>query len=154
MKATRNFWPLGIVLAFVLFIGGTAGLIVLASTQKTDLVSENYYEQEIQYQDRIESLARTKELEGRASVAYDSGRQRITLSLPAEHIRAKATGQIQLYRPSATSLDRRIPLAADTNGIQVLDVSGLPKGLWKLRLAWNAAELDYFLDETIVIGAK
>jgi hypothetical protein len=50
MKSNRNLWPWAIVLTFVLFISGTVSLVVMACSQKVELVSQNYYEQELQFQ--------------------------------------------------------------------------------------------------------
>jgi hypothetical protein len=151
MKTNLNLWPYGILLTFVLFISGTAGLIVLAATQKTDLVSNNYYEQEIKYQTRIDSLARAKQLDHPASVACDPSGKHILISLSSFE-KDKTTGTIQLYRPSAAGMDRQLKLEPDANGVQTLDASGLQKGLWKVRVSWNVNGQDYFLDEKIVIA--
>jgi nitrogen fixation protein FixH len=151
MKPTRNLWPYGIIATFVVFISGTLGLIVLASTQKVDLVSKNYYEQEIKYQTRMDDLDRTKQLG--ATATYNTADKRITISLPAEHAGKMIAGQIQLYRPSAARLDQRLKLEPDARGIQTLDASVLQSGLWKIRVAWNVAGQDYFLDQKIVIGS-
>jgi nitrogen fixation protein FixH len=153
MTPGRNYWPLGILLAFALFILGTAGLIVLAASQRSDLVSDNYYEQEIQYQARMDSLDRVRQLGTAASAAYDAKGGRILIALPAEHAGRPVTGQVQLYRPSAAGLDRQFKLEPDANGAQWLDATDLPRGLWKVRVAWRVEGQEYFLDQKIVIGA-
>jgi nitrogen fixation protein FixH len=152
MKATRNPWPLAIIAAFVIFISGTIGLIVMASSQKTDLVSANYYEQEIKYQGRIDSLARAKQLGGRVAVAFDAEHRRIILSFPAEQARSGLTGTIQLYRPSAPGLDRQITLEPDSLGMQCIDAAALPRGLWKVRASWTAEGREFFIDRPLVIS--
>ena len=43
MKNSRNLWPLGIIVTFSLFFAGTVSLVVMACSQKTDLVSADYY---------------------------------------------------------------------------------------------------------------
>ena len=45
MQTNRNLWPIGIVVVCALFVAGTVGLIVMACSQKVDLVSKDYYEQ-------------------------------------------------------------------------------------------------------------
>ena len=152
MKPNRSFWPYGIILTFVLFIGGTVSLIVFASSQQVDLVSPNYYEQELKYQQRIDGLDRAKQLGNRASVSYDATSQRLTVCVPAEQVREKLAGQIQLYRPSAAGLDRELKLSPDANGIQTIDSANLERGLWKVRVSWNAGGQDYFVDQKIIIG--
>lgn len=151
MKSTRNLWPFGIIAAFAIFIAGTAGLIVFASSQNHDLVSDNYYEQELRYQKRIESLDRTARLGANASVVYDSSRRRIVISLPADQAVEALSGQIHLYRPSAAGLDRQFKLAPDNRGIQHLNAASLQPGLWQVRVSWTVAKQDYYLDQRVVV---
>jgi nitrogen fixation protein FixH len=152
MNPTRNLWPLGIIAAFVIFISGTVGLIVMASSQKTDLISPNYYEQEIKYQGRIDSLARTEQLGSRAKIAFDAQHRRITISVPAEHVRSGLAGKIQLYRPSAPGLDRQFTLEPDSQGMQFIDAATLPRGFWKVRVSWTVEGREFFIDQPLVIG--
>jgi hypothetical protein len=151
MKPTRNLWPYGIIATFVIFISGTIGLIVMAAAQKVDLVSNNYYEQEIKYQTRMDDIERTKQLG--ATATYDATGRCIVILLPAEHAGKNVTGRIQLYRPSASGLDQQFRLEPNGNGVQRLNAVSLQNGLWRIRVAWNVAGHDYFLDRKIVVGA-
>lgn len=151
MKPTRNLWPLAIILTFVLFISGTIGLVVMASTQRVDLVSKNYYEQELKFQAQIDRSEHARHLSAPAKVAYDRSRRRITLTLPPEHAAHPVTGQIQLYRPSEADLDRQLRLQTDDHGSQSLDASHLKPGLWKIRLSWSVADEGFFSDQQLVI---
>jgi hypothetical protein len=153
MKETRNLWPLGIIVTLVLFASGTVGLIVMACSQKTELVSSNYYEQEIRYQTRIDSLGRAQQLGTRASVTYDAASRHITISLPAEQAR-RAAGQIQLYRPSAAGLDQELKLEPGPDGVQTLEAKDLLPGPWKVRVSWTVEGQEYLIDQKIVITAK
>ena len=149
MKASRNLWPAGIILTFVIFISGTIGLVVMACMHSTDLVNANYYDQEIKYQARIDSETRAQE--AGAKVAYDKLERHIVITLPATK---SVIGQIQLYRPSAAGLDKEYRLEPAANGIQTLDAAGLQPGLWKIRVSWNSDGRDYFLDQKIIIAAS
>ena len=149
MKPSRNFWPLGIILTFVVFISGTVGLVVMASMHSVDLVNANYYDQEIKYQARIDSEARAHD--AGATVSYDGTARHIVISVPAAQ---NVTGQIQLYRPSAAGLDQEFKLEPSATGIQTLDTSSLRPGLWKIRVSWSQDGRDYFLDQKVVITAS
>ena len=150
----RNFWPYGIISAFGCFFLGTIGLVVMACSQKTELVSNDYYEQEIKFQSHIDGVHRTDRLGSRASIAYDATSQRITISLPAEQVRQPMLGRIQLYRPSAAGLDRDVKLEPDAFGMQAIETTGLPSGLWIARVSWIANDKDFFIEQRIVIRAK
>jgi hypothetical protein len=152
MKSSRNLWPLGIIMTFVIFISGTVGLVVMACHHSVDLVSANYYEQEIKYQSRIDSQTRAQRLG--ASVVYDAADRHLVISLPASQATKNATGRIQLYRPSAAELDQEFKLEPAANGSQILDAAGWLRGLWKIRVSWNVEGQDYFLDQQILIGAS
>ena len=152
MKCSRNLWPYGLILTFVLFLAGTASLVVLACSQRVDLVSSNYYEQELKFQDQIDRLSRTQHLAARTAVAYDGAKKRITVSLPPGPTPPDVTGSIELYRPSAAGLDRQFDLKVDGNGIQSLDATSLLPGLWRIRVSWTANKQEYYIDQKLVIG--
>ncbi|HEY9509115.1 MAG TPA: FixH family protein [Verrucomicrobiae bacterium] len=147
----RNLWPWGIVLTFVIFISGTAGLIVLACQQNSDLVSANYYEDEVRFQTQIDRLQRARNLTSPAEIRYDAARREIIFTLPAEQVRTETHGNIQLYRPSAAGLDRSINLQPDAAGSQSLDAKALLPGLWEVRVLWTVNGLDYRVDQKIII---
>jgi hypothetical protein len=154
MKPPRNLWPPAIITTFALFFAGTVGLVVMACSQKVDLVSSDYYEQELKFQGRIDRVERTRQAAAQAAVAYDAARRCITVSLPADQARHQVTGLIELYRPSAAGLDRTVELAPDARGVQRLDAAGLAPGLWKVRVSWTVDHQDYFLDQKVVVAAK
>ena len=154
MKQPRNLWPYAIILTFVLFISGTVSLVVMACSQKVDLVSANYYEDEIKFQGQLDRLNRTRELGTQATVIYDAAQHEIAVTLPPQEVGKKIGGHIQLYRPSAAGLDREIDLHLDARGVQTVDATGLSPGLWKVRVAWTVDKQDYFIEKRIVIGAK
>jgi nitrogen fixation protein FixH len=154
MATSRNLWPLGIILTLGVFIAGTAGLIVMACSQRVELVSPDYYERELKFQGRIDQVERTHRAAGQASVAYDVAGKCITISLPAGQAGREISGRIELYRPSAAGLDRAMQLAPDVKGMQRLDAASLAPGLWKVRVSWTFERQDYFLDEKVVVGPK
>ena len=152
MKTSRNLWPLGIIVTFVLFFIGTVGLVVMAFSQKVDLVSADYYEQELKFQGRIDRVERTRHAATQATVAYDAASRCITVSLPPEQARLEVWGSIELYRPSAAGMDRAHK--PDANGTQRLDASAMAPGLWRVRVTWTAAKENYYLDQKVVVGPK
>ena len=152
MKSNRNLWPWGIVAFFVLFFAGMAVMVIIAATHRDHLVSETYYEQELKYQGQIDSAARAKS--SGASVALDAVGTSLIVTLPPAQVAQTISGAIELYRPSAPDLDRQFPLAPSADGTQKLDVSKFAAGLWVVRVKWNAAGQDYFLEQKITVARK
>ena len=154
MKLSHNPWPWAIVLTFVLFISGTVGLVVMACSQKVELVSPNYYEQELKFQGQLDRLNRTSRLAVPNVVNYDAAQRRLTITLPPEQARRAVRGRIQLYRPSESGLDRQLELRPDRSGLQAIDASALTPGLWKVRVSWTVDRQDFFVEQKLVLGPK
>jgi len=151
MKQQRNLWPLGITLTLILFTAGTAGLVVMAASNRVDLVSRDYYDQEIRFQEHIDRVKRTHEQGADAHVSFDAASRSVIVALPAQQIGRPASGRIQLYRPAASELDRELVFQPDTAGAQTIDAAGLSAGAWKVRLSWTCDRQDYFTEVKVVI---
>jgi nitrogen fixation protein FixH len=149
-----NPWPVSIIAFFSIAIMGCGTFIAFCSRHPADLITPNYYEEEVRYQGQIDRLNHTQQRAPLASAAYDNSTKHITISLPSDQIHASYTGQIQLYRPSAASLDRQLKLDLDSHGTQIIDASSLLPGLWKVRVSWTVENRDYFIDQPIVIPSR
>ena len=152
MKNQRNLWPLGIFATFGVFFAGMAGVVVIAATHREHLVNENYYEQELKFQEQIDSVGRAQK--SGATVAYDAGAGLVVIALPAAQRAQKIAGKIELYRPSDPKLDRELLLEPTADGTQTLNVSGLAAGLWSVRVKWAADGKNFFLEQKIAIAGK
>ena len=149
---TKNYWPLGLFVTFGLFFAGMATVVGIASTHREDLVNQNYYDQELKYQDQIDSVDRTQK--SGAAIAYEAGTGVVVITLPAAHLAQQLSGTIQLYRPSEPALDREFRLEPKAGGTQALDVSKLTGGLWSVRVKWVAGGENYFLEQKITFTGK
>ena len=110
MKTKFNPWPYGIILFFVLLFCGMATVVAIAATHRESMVSENYYEQELKFQDRIDSAARAQK--SGANIQLDAAAGKLLVAVPAAQLAQKFSGAIELYRPSASELDREFPFDA------------------------------------------
>ena len=149
MKPKFNPWPYGIIAFFGLLFCGLAGVVVIAATHRESMVSENYYEQELKYQEQIDSAVRAQK--SGARIQFDARAGKLTVAVPAGQAGRELAGAIEFYRPSSPALDRNVPLAPDAGGSQTVDVSKLATGLWQVRVKWIADGESYFLEQRIVI---
>lgn len=148
-----NPWPYAIITAIGLFVCGVVTLVVVASSDRTELVSKDYYEQEIRYQARVDQIRRTEPLADQIGVDFDKGTRQVRIRLPREHAAIGATGRVQFYRPSQSTDDHSYAISVDGEGRQSLSGTELAGGLWKVRLGWTAGGLDYYADRELVVAA-
>jgi len=153
-KPSLNLWPLSIGIFFACAICAAVAFVIFCQRNKVDLVTSDYYEQEMRYQDQLDRAHRAASLQAPAAIGYNESAKRITVSLPPAHLGANLKGWIQLYRPSAAGLDQKLPLNLDSSGSQAIDASQLTSGLWHVRVSWNANGADFYCDEKLVVGQK
>ena len=140
-----NPWPVGLVVVLGLFATGVFSFGVLAVRHSQDLVSADYYDREIRYQEHIDRVARAGAASSGTSVSVDVATRTLVLVLSRD-----AVGQVELYRPANAQWDRILPLALDMEGRQRINLSGLQAGLWRIRVVWKAGALDYFREVQFV----
>jgi nitrogen fixation protein FixH len=139
----RNPWPYAIALFFAIFISAMTIWIVFAVQNDHQLVRKDYYEQELKFQNELDSFERAAGANIQISYAQDT--RILTFTLPQE-----ATGTIYFYRPSNVRSDRQMPLAL-RNGVQTVDVKAFDPGLWQVRLHWSANGAEFRHDRRIVL---
>ena len=149
--SSRNPWPIAITGFFFVAILFIVTFIAFAMRQREDLVSADYYEREVRYQSRLDSMNRSQALAAQAVVTFEPAQQVIVITLPPAQTQS-ATGNIHLYRPSDARLDRNVPLALNAAGIQRLDAKDLRDGLWKVRVTWSVGGKEYFVDQPVIVA--
>ena len=147
---SRNPWPIGLGLFFIVFTGYIVGFVVFACRQKMDLVREDYYDQEIRFQQQIDRVRRSNPVLADASIEYDRAGDRVTVGLPSVD-QTDISGTVTFYRPSDAGLDTNVMLGLDVAGHQSVNVHPLRAGLWRVRVQWQAAGREFFFEKPIVI---
>jgi len=149
----QNPWPVGLVIFFIVFASYIVGFVIFCCRERMDLVREDYYDQEIRFQQQIDRVQRTAPVLASAGIDYDRGGERVTVSLPATQLN-EISGTVSFYRPSDAGLDTNVKLGLDQAGRQQLSVRSLRAGLWKVRVQWKAAAQEYYFEKPIVIGQR
>ncbi|MBC6612548.1 FixH family protein [Hymenobacter sp. BT507] len=148
---TRTLWPYAIITAFLLF-GGYIGYMV-SQTMRTnvDLVSPTYYQQELAYQQRIESVARTAALPSAVAIEYQAAEQQLRVQLPTTLSGQLLEGSIHFFRPSNLQLDFTLPLQPDSDLIQRISTQKTDSGFWRVRVDFTADGQSYFVEQDLTI---
>ena len=143
-------WGTKIILSFVCFFGVIFTLAYISMNQDLNLVADNYYEQELAYEDQIERIKNTQGLTQRPEVVVNKREREARLVFP-ENLKEKvADGKIHFFRPSNSALDKEFTITLDEDGNQVFDISSFPAGLWKAKVSWEWKNREYYEEVTLV----
>ncbi len=142
-------WGTGIVIVFAIFMGTTISTAVYLMNQDVNLVADDYYDQEIKYQQQIDRIKRTKKLDEKNIIVFNG--TTINVTIPESLISKDLTGEIYFYRPSDGGQDFKIPFNYNNEPAFVFPVDELSRGYWKLQLHWQLDEEEYFTEKKIFI---
>lgn len=139
-------WGHGLTILFVSFVLFMVSLVVICMRQDNiHLVTQNYYEEEIKYQQQIDKMANAEGL-GREIFSYHTQDRTVDLNLPVG-----AMGTLHLFRPSDARLDQKFQVEMRPGNSLSFDLGHLQQGYWKMMLTWKEGDKEYYLEEKITI---
>jgi len=138
-------WGKGIFIFYSLFMIAILSVVYFSFTQEVNLVSDDYYQQEIAYEAQIERIKNAGSLIEKPMVVLKS--TYVELTFPKG---LSPKGTLLLFRPSDGSQDRRIAIALGANGTQQIDFSTQETGKWIAKLTWKEGDKEYYQEFIII----
>jgi hypothetical protein len=142
-------WGIKIAAVYIGFVGLIAFLIFKTSQQNIDLVSEDYYQQELEYQDRIDQQTATISLGTQPVVILRDGN--VDIVFPDSVAKRIVAGDAFFYRPSDAAKDFSVKLQFNEVGIQQISTSMFTQGVYQLKLTWKVEDESYYHETQLYI---
>ncbi len=130
--------------AFVLFI---IAMVYLSFGEKFDLVTEDYYAQELAFQDKIDAKNRLDKLDEKLKTGIENGS--LAIFFPHDSL-VQVEGKIHCFRPSDESKDFVINANPNYNK-QLVPLERFSKGKYLIKIEWTANEQAYYTEKTVII---
>ena len=142
-------WGHKLILVFLAF--GTMMTYMVYRSTKTnyDLVSAEYYKDEIAYQQVIDGAARANNLSGKVSVSQAG--TVITIRFPGEMKNSLLKGSALFYCSFDARRDKKILLNTGPDAVQEIDSRLFVPGRYILKLSWRSHAEQYYSEQTILI---
>lgn len=136
-------WGTGLVIGMVLFIGFILFFVVQIMTDKQydyDLVTEDYYQKELVFQQELNALENSNTLaDNLKGERTDEGWE---ITFPKDMDYAAISGTVQMYRPSNKNLDFQVPVKLSGQKL-VIPNEQMVGGRWNVIVNWNYQGTDY-----------
>jgi len=142
-------WGIKITILYVAFIGMILFMVIRTMTEKVDLVTEDYYQKELQFEQQITQDNAAKNLGANPSITIQG--DQIKIAFPDTIAHQSVNGTINFYRPSDSSKDVLLPLKPNANGQQEIELSQFIKGLYQVKINWTAATQEYYYETYLTI---
>jgi hypothetical protein len=141
-------WGIGIATAYVVFVIFIIACVVKASQQQNDLVNDNYYNEAVNYQAKINAMNNTAVEGSTLSVKYILASNSIKIS---SGIKGEIAGNLSFYKPDNASADFSLDFTTDENGNKEVAVKELAAGLWKVNARWKVNGKDCFEENNLFV---
>ena len=144
-------WGWKIALVYVGFAAMIICLVVASSHQKIDLVSKDYYRDEIAYQGVIDASKNQSNLAG--SLSIHANANEIIIEFPDDFNNKQLTGNVNLYSAANQDWDKDFVINATGNKMTVPRTQ-LHKTLYTLKVAYAVDGKNFYYETQIDLHAS
>lgn len=142
-------WGYKIGILYCSFVAFMLVLVVRSSSEDFSLVSKDYYEKEIKYQDMINKQINNGALKERLQIEWMENEGKVRISFPREF--SEVNGEILLYRPSDSKKDLKLPINLGSGYFQDIALNVSDRGLWRVQVDWVSEGRAYFDEKPLII---
>lgn len=116
--------------------------------QNFELVSKDYYSDELHYQDKIDGMHNANKI---GTVILKQNEANVSIQLPKEVQGLSLKGQALFYCTVNSTNDRTIPLQVNDEGLMLIDKSRLAKASYKVKLNWQIGKDQYYTEQNLSV---
>jgi hypothetical protein len=131
-------WGFGIAVVYTLFAAGMILFVIKASQQHYDLVSNNYYDEAVAFQKKIDVRKNGERYESNLKFQFIEEYKEIILSSAGNSI----NGNLSFYKPDNASEDFIMGFSTGETGKQQIILDKLSHGNWKVDIIWKSNGMD------------
>jgi nitrogen fixation protein FixH len=139
-------WKMGIV--YVGFVGIMISFVMRARNEKIDLVSSDYYEQEIAFADKMEAVKNANSLEFKPSISVMG--EELHVAYPSTW-NSSSAGKIRFYCPNDAKSDIEVAMQFSSGNPQIIAGELLKPGPYEVYFEWTESGKKYFVQQKIKI---
>ncbi len=124
-------WGWRIAIFYGSFVVLMVGMVIAAFQQDFDLVADDYYEQEIAYQGRIDQLTNAQEDNLKIRITSTAETVNLTFPGPSEEVK------VHFFRPSDDTMDFLVEEASVDSSVRV-SKEKFTKGKYLVKTEWKS----------------
>lgn len=142
-------WGHKLLIVFVAFVGLIATLVYKAVNTDFDLVTKDYYKEELRFQKVIDGQNNALELS--SSVKIDVTDSQLVLHLPEEMKNGNPSGNVWFYCPTDARKDKKFDLDTRGTGSQAFDRSQFIPSRYIVKMTWEQDGKPYYMEQHITL---
>lgn len=142
-------WGTGIAIFYIAFVIVMVGMVVYSKSVDNSLVVENYYDEDIRYQQQIDKLENSAHLEKNVEITTADNFD-LLIKFPEDI--ASIEGTVLLYKADDKSKDKKFDIKLDASN-QMLIPAGEYRGTkLTLKIDWQGNGVPYYKEKDILLS--
>ncbi|RMD71312.1 MAG: hypothetical protein D6818_07955, partial [Bacteroidetes bacterium] len=125
-------WGWGIAIVYTAFVVVMVTLVIKSKSVDHTLVADDYYAQDLAYQQHYEKLANAAALKHKLRILADRQKGEVVLDFPEEA--GTPSGKVVFFRPSDKRLDKTLDIRVDESGKMRVPMDELAAGFWRVKV--------------------
>lgn len=134
-------------MSFVLFALLMATLVTVCVREDVNLVSRNYYQEELKHGEKMIRIKNTTALAELPSFQFEEG----VLKVSFAQWSSVESGKLNMIRPSDERLDLHFDVKGSNEKWQSFPVKIWEPGLYRVNLTWTMDGKEYFYEKMLVL---
>jgi nitrogen fixation protein FixH len=142
-------WGHGIALAYAIFACSLLAVVLKTTQYDHSLVTEKYYQKDLEYQQHYEKLANSQTLDQPIKVWKDKEAKALSIQFPDGFERIE--GEVTFFRPVNEEEDFSVPFELSGENLLEYNTEKLHPGLWTIKIDWQSGNTPYYQEVNISI---
>ncbi|MBN8665355.1 MAG: FixH family protein [Chitinophagales bacterium] len=141
-------WGNKLVLVFIGFALLMGTLVYKAVNTNFELVSKDYYKEELRYQEKIDGKQNASAI---SKISINQNADYVLIQYPKELQGQPLKGEVYFYCPTNSKLDYRTAVQTDANGVQQISKKDVANTRFVVKINWASGDKAYYMEENLAV---
>ncbi len=142
-------WGYKILIFIIAFIIAMLSMVFVAFRQTNDMVDENYYEKEMNYQSLIDAAQNLNLVSD--SILINQNESYVIVNIPNSLISNFEQGNLSFLRIDDKRKDVTFDFKPNEKGVLLIEKFKFVSGAYKARIKWRNLGKDYYREQNLIV---
>ena len=142
-------WGHKLTIFIILFLVVMLGMVFYATMQTNEMIDDNYYQKELEYQDVIDAKQNLINISTNNLISQTF--LEVVITLPPGTFEKLEKGNIELLRNDSKANDVQLEIEPNGSNRRTIPKSSLLKGMYKSRIKWTNDGKEFYKEESVFV---
>lgn len=141
-------WGYKLMFVFIVFAGLMGTLVYKSMNTKYELVTKDYYKDELKYQDRIDAKNESSKL---SDICIIQDKDSVVINFPKELATTSIFSDIWFYCKTDETKDKHLKFESPAGKALAIPVNLINKANYQVKVNYKTAKTNYYSEKEIIV---